>query len=144
MRTLYKYLVRLHPPAFRREFAAEMLWIFDEAAESEGALSLCFDGFVSLARQWVLRSGSWKLAVAGMGACVQITAGGLIFLLLGQARGGAELQTHHASGVALSGLMRLIVWLVGAIVLMVIGASLWVRSFIARRMERAPGRYSLT
>ena len=34
MRTLYRYLVHLHPPAFRREFAAEMIWIFDEAAES--------------------------------------------------------------------------------------------------------------
>lgn len=27
---LYRCLVRLHPAAFRREFANEMLWIFEE------------------------------------------------------------------------------------------------------------------
>ena len=144
MRTLYKYLVYLHPPAFRREFAAEMIWIFDEAAESEGAFSLCVDGLVSLTRQWVLRSGLWKLAVALMGALLQITGGGLIFLMLGHAR-GAGLQSWRGDAslhgtAAMSGLMRLILWLAGAIVFLVTAASLWVRSFLAKRLDRTPVR----
>jgi hypothetical protein len=133
MRSLYKCLVQMHPPAFRRQFAGEMLWIFDESGESGGG-SLCFDCLVSLARQWVLRSGSWKLAVAVMGAFVQIVAGGLIWLTPWQTHNSAELQAHGS--VAMSGLMQLILWLVGGTVLMVIAASLWVKNFIARRMVR--------
>ena len=32
LRSLYRRLLCLHPPAFRQRFAEEMLWIFDEAA----------------------------------------------------------------------------------------------------------------
>ena len=35
-RSLYRLLLNLHPPAFRERFAAEMLWIFDEAAATQG------------------------------------------------------------------------------------------------------------
>ena len=34
IRAIYRVLLWLHAPAFRRQFAAEMLWIFDESAES--------------------------------------------------------------------------------------------------------------
>jgi hypothetical protein len=34
-RSLYRWLLYLHPPAFRQLFAEEMLWIFDEAAATE-------------------------------------------------------------------------------------------------------------
>jgi enterochelin esterase-like enzyme len=38
-----------------------MLWIFDET-EGQGVLHLFTDGFISLLRQWMLRSGIWKMA----------------------------------------------------------------------------------
>ena len=72
----------MHPPGFRREFATEMLWIFDETAATAGAIYLCWDCLVSLARQWLLRTEAWKLAVAVAGACVQVTVGGVIWLML--------------------------------------------------------------
>jgi enterochelin esterase-like enzyme len=60
-RSLYKYLVWLHPAVFRERFAEEMLWVFDEA-QGQGVLQLFIDGFISLLRQWMLRSGIWKKA----------------------------------------------------------------------------------
>ena len=35
-RSLYRCLLRLHPPSFQREFSDEMLWTFDEIA-AEGS-----------------------------------------------------------------------------------------------------------
>src|SRR6478736_8522066 len=60
-RSLYRYLVRLHPAAFRREFAEEMLWIFDQASARGTTAPLFADALSSLARQWVLRAPWGKL-----------------------------------------------------------------------------------
>lgn len=66
IRWLYRWLVWFHPPAFRLRFEEEMLCIFDEAADKWGTASLLADASVSLVRQWVLRSGLWKWAVASI------------------------------------------------------------------------------
>jgi hypothetical protein len=58
-RSLYHFLLRLHPAHFRNKFEDQMLWIFDESVASRGAVSLMFDALVSLLRQWVLRSDDW-------------------------------------------------------------------------------------
>ncbi|HEY2013793.1 MAG TPA: hypothetical protein VGH38_09850 [Bryobacteraceae bacterium] len=71
-RSLYRSLLWLHPPAFRREFAGEMLWIFDEALVGEGPLRLILDGFFSLLRQWVIGCGAWKIFAAIAGAVLQL------------------------------------------------------------------------
>jgi hypothetical protein len=128
MRTVYKFLLRLHPPAFRRQFAAEMLWIFDEAAKTSGAPALVADGFISLIRQWVLRSGAWKLAVVILGAALQVTAGGLIWL----ASGHAPAPPNRADP-AMTSFIRFILWSTGTIVLMVAAASIWVGRFLGTR-----------
>jgi D-alanyl-D-alanine carboxypeptidase len=64
IRSLYRWLINLHPPAFRQRFAEEMLWIFDEAAATHGAPQLFADGFVSLLRQWLVRPESWHTPLA--------------------------------------------------------------------------------
>ena len=66
-RFAYRLLLRLHPPAFRRQFEEEMLWVFDELAEERGAAALCLDAFASLARQWVVRSFLQRLLVGDIG-----------------------------------------------------------------------------
>ena len=71
-RILYRSLLWLHPPAFRRQFAGEMLWIFDEAEAAEGAARLLLDGLGSLLRQWVIRCGAWKVFAGMLGALLQI------------------------------------------------------------------------
>src|SRR5438477_4297040 len=71
-RPLYQCLLRMHPPAFRRRFAEEMLWIFDEAAPAQGAGLFFADGLTSLMRQWWLRAGTWKLAAAGVGGLLEM------------------------------------------------------------------------
>ena len=54
-RRFYRFLLELHPRAFREEFSGEMLWIFDQEAAKPGKLPLFADAVASLARQWLLR-----------------------------------------------------------------------------------------
>jgi hypothetical protein len=72
VRGLYRCLVWLHPPAFRLRFGEEMLWIFDQAVGAWGAASLIVDASISLSRQWLLRSGLWKWAAAGIAGIVPL------------------------------------------------------------------------
>jgi CubicO group peptidase (beta-lactamase class C family) len=62
-RSLYRCLVQMHPPAFRRRFAPEMLWIFDEIADHDARIELFTDALASLARQWVVREAIQKLLI---------------------------------------------------------------------------------
>jgi Ca2+-binding EF-hand superfamily protein len=55
IRRLYCLTLRLHPARFRREFAEEMLWIFDQAATAGRRMRFLGDGLLSLVRQWALR-----------------------------------------------------------------------------------------
>jgi hypothetical protein len=66
MRSLYRFLLRLHPVEFRDEFTEEMLWIFDQAGQGASVIPLFVDALESLARQWLVRSGAWPYAVGVM------------------------------------------------------------------------------
>jgi len=70
-RSLYRSVLWLHPPAFRREFAGEMLWIFDEAAGEQGTTGLILDGIRSVLRQWIA-SGVWKVLLALAAATAEL------------------------------------------------------------------------
>ncbi len=65
IRAVYRSLICMHPSEFREHFAEEMLWIFDECSQGQH-FGLLTDCFASLIRQWVLRSGLWKLGAASM------------------------------------------------------------------------------
>ena len=71
-RRLYRSLIRLHPAPFRREFEAELLWIFDEMSAT-GVARLFTDGLLSLVRQWLIRQGIWKALAAATGGFLYIT-----------------------------------------------------------------------
>jgi hypothetical protein len=73
-RFLYRCLLWLHPPDFRQRFAEEMLWIFDEARNTDRTPFLT-DGLVSLFRQWVTRSSLWRPLAAGAGGLLTLGAG---------------------------------------------------------------------
>lgn len=64
-RSLYRYLLRLHPACFRKQYEDQMLWIFDESVQNRGVLPLLLDATVSLVRQWLLRSAYWRRAPLG-------------------------------------------------------------------------------
>jgi len=74
-RTLYRWLICLHPPAFRLRFEPELLWIFDESIDASGAAPLLYDAVISLLRQWIMRSGMWKWVVGGIAGVVPIIIG---------------------------------------------------------------------
>lgn len=63
LRFVYHWLLRLHPERFRDRFAEEMLAIFDDAVEKQIRVALLTDGFVSLVRQWTMRSEYWEQKV---------------------------------------------------------------------------------
>ncbi len=71
---LYAWLLRLHPAGFRERFAAEMMLNFEEVRTSGAPASLFGDALCSLLRQWLVRSGSWKVAAAAVGATLQLAA----------------------------------------------------------------------
>jgi hypothetical protein len=71
-RTIYRCLLRLHPPSFREQFADEMLWIYDQAAASDGLSRFFTDGFVSLVRQWLFRRGAWVAPAAIVWGLLQV------------------------------------------------------------------------
>jgi hypothetical protein len=84
IRSLYRFLLWLHPLDFREEFGGEMLWIYDEAVAIAGSLPLLTDGVASLARQWFVRSDAWKFGIG-----ILVDAMLLAILLLGpQPAGG--------------------------------------------------------
>ena len=131
-RHLYRFVLLVHPPAFRRRFAEEMLCTFEESSASEGPLTLVLDGVVSLARQWVLRSGAWKIAFAIVGGCLEVTVGGLIWIALGHAKPSFHRPTSTLETTATESLVRFIVSSTCAIVLLVAWAVLWMRNFSKR------------
>ncbi len=128
-RRLYRVLVRMHPPAFRREFAAEMLWIYDQAAAERGSAALLWDAFVSLARQWLLRCGGWKICVAVAGGLCQVSFACALMTGIGRLRAPAALAVANPE---LAGLMRLTAFTTVGIVAAVMFLVLWWRSLSRR------------
>lgn len=74
-RTLYRWLIGLHPPAFRLRFELELLWIFDESRDESGAAPLLYDAAISLMRQWLMRSGMWKWVLGGIAGALPVLIG---------------------------------------------------------------------
>ena len=135
-RALYACLLWLHPPAFRRQFATEMLWVFDQARVSEGVFLLLLDLMISAARQWLFRSGLWKVMLALAGATLQLIAGGV-----GWMASIRHTASNHPCAVVtplISDLMLLTLWSVGIVFVGVFTSACWVTRFNRRRL--APRR----
>lgn len=74
-RTFYRWLILLHPPSFRLRFEEELLWIFDESSDNSGSAPLLYDAVISLLRQWLVRSGTWKWVLAGIAGALPVVIG---------------------------------------------------------------------
>src|SRR2546429_8067367 len=64
LRLFYRWLLRFHPARFRERFAEEMLSIFDHVEGREASAELVADAFISLVRQWTMRSEYWEEKVS--------------------------------------------------------------------------------
>ncbi len=103
MRTsLYTFLIALHPESFRSQFGPEMESIFDEAGKP---WRLVADAYVSLARQWLLRSQFWIWLMALAGGMVPFALGFGFLRLLGT-RLGVPLANRHAHRAVVYGLSQ--------------------------------------
>lgn len=69
-RLLYRILISCHPSKFRRAFGDEMLWIFDRSVAEQRSSGIFADALLSVLRQWLLRSGIWKVPVALLGGLI--------------------------------------------------------------------------
>ncbi len=81
LRFFFRFLVILHPPAFRKRFAEEMLSIFDQADSKRASFGLVVDAFLSLLRQWGFRPAFWNEVVA-VEQTYPASAGAPTFLIL--------------------------------------------------------------
>jgi len=77
-RFLYRILIALHPSRFRERFGDEMMCVFDESSANRSA-KLFADGLFSLARQWLVRSGLWKLAAGAAVSALLLCGWGFAF-----------------------------------------------------------------
>jgi hypothetical protein len=75
---LYRCVIWLHPPSFRRRFGDEMLWIFEEAAKEMGPAAFLVDGLASLVRQWAMNPTVWKVPVIAFGAVLPFCCIGIL------------------------------------------------------------------
>lgn len=64
LRLFYRWLLRFHPERFRERFAEEMLSIFDHVEGRAATAELVADAFISLVRQWTIRSEYWEEKVS--------------------------------------------------------------------------------
>jgi hypothetical protein len=90
---------------------------------------------ISLARQWLLRSGMWKLAVAGAGGLIQITLGGLGFALFHQLDGVHSGLEPGRANPDMARLVYMSVWVVAGVICCVIALALWIKDFTGRRIH---------
>ena len=64
LRRIYRGVLCLHPPGFRRRFGDEILSIFDHTKGTLLASRLLMDSILSLIRQWTLRPEFWNESVS--------------------------------------------------------------------------------
>jgi hypothetical protein len=81
-RLMYRFLLRLHPAAFRQRFGEEMLWIFDMSSREGLMAYMLYDGVRSVAVQY----GKFDLQEeAAAPFCLEIQTSNLTVARLGQA-----------------------------------------------------------
>jgi len=132
-RVLYKALLWLHPPAFRKRFGGEMLWIFDEAGPHR-VLAFFRDAVISVTRQWILRSGSSKIAAAMICAVLQMGVGGLGWLLW-MSSNNHRRNTRPVNAAIMNNPPLLVALLTAAAALtLVVKLTLWLGNFTKKRL----------
>jgi len=101
-RLIYRLLLCLHPPSFRRRFGGEMLSIFDDAHAAEGSAPLLLDAALSLTRRWLLRTPLWLVFPALAGAGATVSSGLFVLRFRPNPAGGlARLSTESPQGFIL-------------------------------------------
>jgi hypothetical protein len=141
MELLYGLLVRLHPPAFRERFAAEMTLNFEEGG-AERAGRFVIDGLVSLLRQWGLRSGWWKLGIAVAVASLQVVGISPVWHLhrrVAHLDGGAAFSLNDQQA-----LVFIILCATAFFVVLATMIALWVRRLVNGRLRSTAGRRRVT
>jgi hypothetical protein len=122
-----------------------MLWIFDQTPASHAAMAL--DALGSVGRQWLLRTGWWKIALAVSLAVLQVMAGGFGLLMFGRRKIVATVADPAVNTFArfspyaplahqpltLEIVMFLAVFVTAALVLSILGLALWQKNFALRR-----------
>jgi hypothetical protein len=134
MRSLYQFILRMHPPQFRRRFCDEMLSIFDEAGPTQSGFGLLIDGLRSFARQWLLRINSWTMLVAICGALLQ--AWWFVFSRKGHQ---SWIEAHQTLTPYMRELIVITLAVTCSLVVMITLVAIWNVRFQDRRSEGRRG-----
>jgi hypothetical protein len=127
-RSFYRFILCIHPPAFRRRFCDEMLSILDEGTARHAGFELLLDAFISFARQWLLRTDSWKLLLAIGGAFFQVF--GFAFSYKGRQ---SWIANHQAITPYMQELILIVLALMCSLFVMIMSLTLWTMRFQHRR-----------
>jgi len=140
-RNLYSWIVALHPPKFRKRFGDEMLCIFDEANDG-GSMALFKDGVASVMRQWLLRSGAWKVMAAVAGAVAQMALFGSAWSgMVPRAIVRVPAAAERGAGQGLA--LLLVAGITTAILMSGVAVATWNGTSLMRRQGRAAHRRRL-
>jgi hypothetical protein len=129
-RTFYQFLLLIHPSAFRHRFRDEMLSIFDEGGARHSRFVLLLDALVSFARQWLLRTDSWKILIAVSGAFIQLW--GFSLPLTGR---HSWLKNQQAVTPYMQEFILITLALICCLFIMTMSLALWTIRFQRRRSE---------
>jgi hypothetical protein len=126
-RSFYQFILWMHPPAFRRRFRDEMLSIFDEGGARHLKFALLLDGLISFARQWLLRTDSWKILIAISGASIQV---------LPVSRGHQDwAKNQQALTPYMQEMILLTLAVICSLFIMIMSLTLWTMRFQRRRSD---------
>ncbi len=133
-RRFYRFLLWMHPPAFRCRFGDEMLSIFDEEGSPRGCFALLLDGLRSFARQWLLRTDSWKILIAIGGAFIQVWGFGYRF---GYRIEGQQnwTENHRALSPYMPEMILITLILVCSLFITIVSLALWTVRFQRGRSQ---------
>lgn len=130
IRPLYRVILWMHPPAFRRRFAEQMLSIFDEETIESSSFYLVLDGLRSLVLQWLWRTDTWKVFIAICGACFQV-----LWFVYPRKGHQSWIEDQHTVTPYTQELIFVTLTVVGSLFLATLLLVLWMVSFQRRRSE---------
>ncbi len=124
-RATYRVLLALHPPAFRRQFAGEMLWVFDQADQDGQASGFCIDMSRSLLRHWFRQPLLWSVTGAVAGS---------VLMLVWMSAAAPLVRAHKSPSIEMDNLVVIAVGSLIAISLTLIATVALFHSMRRRRL----------
>lgn len=136
-RTIYSWVIAMHPPGFRELFGEELIAIFDQLNGEFNGRHLIWDALQSLGRQWLFRRAWWMPAIAALAAAVEVVSATLMIVAFRFSQRAME----EAGGVPGTRLLMLEVAML--VICVVLAASITMHLQLKKRQHQNERKRSL-